>query len=352
MAFAAKPNKTNLKNRSDYGVRVARPGYDANNCAQNQLLFNSGWPILQITEVIKLDDLVEDSFYNVRIVISWRDTQDPYSPGHYGTLSDTTTEEGEPPAGYTRTETYTEPEPSILDGLMVNKKYVRRFLGGQVTSYIYPLDTWTEGNIEYTKRTTCVKRRAGKKQHRLGYTPFFAASGNISNTDGYIVLFSVDIAEDVDYPYTEKPLAILGGTRDYGIKSSSIFGSKVPGLCTDMFSKLVQAVKTEKTSETGGGDARAVWSPVKTASEAEDGCLLPYEFYSFLGQSASNTGIDGGCYYRREVPFYVNKSEGATLDDAWAVSVTSYQLPITNKNSLVVLRSPMVSPEYEERTLS
>lgn len=33
-----RPNKKNLKKRADYGVRVARPGYDANTCAQNQLL--------------------------------------------------------------------------------------------------------------------------------------------------------------------------------------------------------------------------------------------------------------------------------------------------------------------------
>ena len=59
MDFA--PNEKNLKNRSDYGVRVARPGYDANNCAQNQLLFNSGWPILQIAEIVDMSSMVTET---------------------------------------------------------------------------------------------------------------------------------------------------------------------------------------------------------------------------------------------------------------------------------------------------
>ena len=46
------PNKYNPKERSNYGVRVARPGFDASTCAQNQLLFNSGWAIMQIAEVV------------------------------------------------------------------------------------------------------------------------------------------------------------------------------------------------------------------------------------------------------------------------------------------------------------
>lgn len=345
-------NKMNLKKRSDYGVRVARPGYDANNCAQNQLLFNSGWPILQIAKVIDLSKMVEDTTYRLEILINWKDTQDPWSPGHYGVLSDDITEVSEPPAGYTGTYSFIQPTPSLDDGLMVNRKYVRRDLGGTATGYTYPNEVWTEGNIEYTKVTTCRSMKFGKIQHRLGYTPFFMASEHISGTSGYVVLFSIDITKDVDYPYTEEPLAFLSGTKDYGIKSSSIFGDKIPGLCSNMFSKLVQAVKTQETSaDKWGGVKAAVWSPVRSAEEGYNGVLAPYEVFAFNSQYKG----DGGYYYYKVAPAaitYYGDEELVFVGYTWAMSAGGVQSVGTPINSLVVLRSPMVSPEYEERTIS
>ena len=94
-------------------------------------------------------------------------------------------------------------------------------------------------------------------------------SDGLSDKSGYIILFSLDISKDVDYPYTERPLALLS-TTDYGIKSASKFGKECRGFALICFSKLVQAVKTEETA-TGSGDKRSTWSPVKSASEAEDG---------------------------------------------------------------------------------
>lgn len=345
------PNKKNLRERSDYGVRVARPGYDANNCAQNQLLFNSNWPILQIASVIKMDNFTNESVYEYRVTTTVinTDTWEQISG------SDVTTYPSEPPAGYTSTNTfYFDPYEYGIDYRLieVNRKFVRKPLAGDRTSYIYPNETHTEGNIRTTITKTCVLTPYAKKQHRLGFVPFFMMSADISDVSGYIVLFSVDISKDVDYPYTEQALALLSPATDYGIKSSSKFGSRVPGLCSNMFSKLVQAVKTEETSTRYNDDLRSIWSPVKSAEEAKGGELLPYEFYSFIGNSDSNAGIDGGAYYARDYPFYMSRYNGASLVDAWAVSTTSFQSWVSTKNSLIVLRSPMVSPEYEERTLS
>jgi hypothetical protein len=70
-----------------------------------------------------------------------------------------------------------------------------------------------------------------------------------------------------------------------------------------------------------------------------------------LGNTGKNTGIDGGCYYHRGYPYYLARGNGQRLEDAWAVAVDIFQSIIVNKNSLVVVRSPMVSPEYEERTV-
>lgn len=349
--MAYSPNKKNLRERSDYGVRVARPGYDANNCAQNQLLFNSNWPILQIASVVKMDNFTRESIYEYRVTttVMNTDTWEQISS------SDAISYPSEPPAGYTNTTTYNFDPYEGNNGyrlIDVNKKYIRKAVAGTRTSYIYPYESHTEGNILTTTSKTCVLTPYDKKQHRLGYVPFFMMSDDISDVNGYIVLFSVDISKDVDYPYTEQALALLSPPTDYGIKSSSKFSSRVPGLCSNMFSKLVQAVKTEATSTRYNDDLRAIWSPVKSAEEAKGGELLPYEFYSFIGNSDSNAGIDGGVYYARDYPFYMSRYNGASLVDAWAVSTTAFQSWVSTKNSLIVLRSPMVSPEYEERTLS
>lgn len=349
MAFT--PNKKNLTERANYGVRVARPGYDANDCAQNQLLFNSGWPILQISEVIDMNtaNTVNIYEYTVTTIVIVTATGVQVSRDVEVSYPDAV------PEGYTSTYTYNY-DPDEAGGsyrnMWVNRKYVKKALAGNRTVYTYPQQTSTSGEYTTIVETRCDLAQYAVKSHRLGYTPFFMTSEMVSNIDGYVILFSLDISKDVDYPYTEKPLALLSPATDYGIKSSSKFGKKVPGLCSNMFSKLVQAVKTQETSTSDiDMDKRSIWSPVKSASDAKGGELLPYEFYSFIGDSDSGAGIDGGVYYRRDWPFYMTRYEGASLNDAWAVSVGSFQDAIDTKNSLVVLRSPMVSPEYEERVL-
>lgn len=347
MAYA--PNKKNLTERANYGVRVARPGYDANDCAQNQLLFNSGWPILQIAEVIDMDTANTVNVYEYTITTTVIVT----ATGVQVSRDEEVSYPDAVPEGYTSTYTYNF-DPDEAGGsyrnMWVNRKYVKKALAGNRTIYRYPQQTSTSGEYTTIVDTMCSLSQYAVKSHRLGYTPFFMTSDLVSDIDGYVILFSLDISKDVDYPYTEKPLALLSPATDYGIKSSSKFGSKVPGLCSNMFSKLVQAVKTQETSNSDM-DRMAIWSPVKSASDASGGELLPFEFYSFIGDSDSGAGIDGGVYYRRDWPFYISRYNGAGLSDAWAVSVTSFQDAVDTKNSLVVLRSPMVSPEYEERVL-
>lgn len=342
------PNKKTLKERADYGVRVARPGYDAYNCAQNQLLFNSNWPILQITKVVDFANMEENDSVGIYEVMSKVIDK---NTGQLVSTSSSTSELEEPPTGYTSTSSYSyNPSDSGEDyrELCVNKKYIRKYVAGTITSYNYPEEiVETPDRITYTTKYYRVYPIA-KKSHRMGFTPFFITSDQVSDISGYMLLFSVDIATDVDYPYTEEPLALLNPKCDYGIKSKSIFGSKVPGLSSGMFSKLVQAVKTEKTITATNGDKRAIWSPVKSAAEAKGGELLPYEFYSFIGNAYDDAGIDGGAYYRRDYPFYMSRNNGSTMSDAWAVTTTSFQDWVRVKNSLVVLRSPLVSPEYEE----
>ena len=159
----AKCNNPNWKQRDDYGVRVARPGYDATFCAQNQLVFNSGWPIVQIAEVIDLNkDYPIKSIWVKVNVDGTRDYVD------------------EEPAGITY--------DGIIDErfVSVGRKNLYYILGGK-----YGFDG--DGNYwsEYDYKVF---------SHNLGYVPMFYKSEDVSELSGYVLLTSVDLRKDVDYP--------------------------------------------------------------------------------------------------------------------------------------------------------
>lgn len=344
MAFDLKLcNTPRLRKRADYGVRVARPGYDANECAQNQLVFNSNWPIIQIAEVIDLNKDVETRYV-------W--------------LNQTYT-----PNGVTREWSETEPAGITYSGgyervgFSVGKNYIWCQTYSQ---------TGTDSNNKVWQKITYKKIR-----HGLGYPPMFYRSEDISNISGYLIITSVDLSVDIDYPYTEGATMFLGSLGDYGIAASSKFGKRVPGLRSDMFSKLIQAVKTEKTSnapvrygpnpEDISPEAGTLyWSPLKKLESYED-CLEPYEavaYYGFnnpFGESDVITqegnelvgfGADGP-YYRddqaivRAVPYSGNAS-GSVFGDGVAFTDLGQATYGSKYASMVIIRSPMVSPEYEE----
>jgi hypothetical protein len=205
----------------------------------------------------------------------------------------------------------------------------------------------------------------------------FYRSEDVSNISGYLIITSVDLSVDIDYPYTEGATMFLGSLSDYGIAGSSKFGKRVPGLRSDMFSKLIQAVKTEKTSNAPvkyGPNPEDIspeagilyWSPLKKLENYE-GCLEPYEavaYYGFnnpFGQSDVITqdgnelagfGTDGP-YYRddqaivRAVP-YSGTPSGSIFGDGVAFTDMGQGTYGSKHASMVIIRSPMVSPEYEE----
>ena len=354
--WLSRANKPNYRNRGDYGVRVARPGFDASNCAQNQLIFNSGWPILQIVAVVDVSKpTATNEVYktiNAEYAVGTLDGQGVFHPE---SVQNTSTSEkvDSVPSGIPGTS-INEPANDFLD-YSVNKKFVKKRTGSAV---FYNAGSIEEsGDLPSGKHyirsttTTYVKREVKIANHRLGYTPFFFPSISLlGGNSNYVILFSVDITTDVDYPYTEASLPLISPVHDYGIKSESIFGKNVPGLCTNMFSKLVQAVKTTKTSVYNDGENDIVfWTPLrKDADLANDsaGSLLPYEFYAFVGDGDKTQ--DGGQYYSRFAPHYISytTSSEAYIGDAYMVGV--YGQDTQPNGVLVVLRSPMVSPEYEE----
>lgn len=332
-------NAPNYKKRGDYGIRVARPGYDSFTCSQNQLVFNSNWPIIQITDVIDLNKNVETKYVWVNSDNEWTEEEPSISEYHPGAV--------------------------YGSGVAVGKNYV--WIECENSNGV-------DSDNKYWNRIAYKKIR-----HGLGYQPMYYRSEDISNISGYLVLTSVCLSVDVDYPYTEGPTMFLGSTKDYGIAATSKFGKRVPGLRSDMFSKLIQAVKTEKTCkqkikimdpETGdlidSEEAGIIyWSPLNNLDGEYKGCLEPYEAVAYTGAlnpfgrpDVNFTTIspkfgNDGPYYRddqdrvRAVP-YSDVATGSVFGDGVAFTTLGQATYRTLYKSMVVIRSPMVSPEYEE----
>lgn len=305
-------------NRSDYGVRVARNGYDASTCADSDLLFNSGWRIIQIVKVISEE--------NKRIFID--ETQDL-------------------PSTYVLVDEH-------IDGIgnwncAVDEKWF--YLPCVTYEYV---DT-TTGYLDF-------KRKQYRVYHGLGYMPLFFKSEFCSDTPGYYLLTNIDIRQDVDYPYTNAPSHYYGGTQDYGIKSKSYHRSEMPepgetrgcGINTSIQSKMVMAVKTEKSTAPDyeyEGQTYPVPSPswcVPSDDNAQTTTIKDYEAFGFFAYNA-NSLYDTAGQPLMEYPigwsWQGGQGERYTLIDQWGAAVTDA------KKSLVILRSPMVAPDLEEITI-
>ena len=287
-------NESNYINRKDYGVKVARPYYDARSCADNQLLFNSSWPILQIVGVYK-ETLVK--------------TVNPMPSG--ATVVDTMTNDYwhcavNEQVAYTR---------------MVQTVYIS---GGNIV---------TEAKIY-----GCT--------HNLGYKPLAFRSEKLSGLSGYVVVTNIDIATDVDYPYTDAPLEYFGGDLDYGVKTRAYYRTNMPhsseilgyGINTRLSSKMVQAVKTQDTTTSSDGEIR--WEPPRGEDNKFLSGVEEFEYYGY--GNADGTGI----LYPMNM---VYMPAAGNISQAEYVWVTQPQAPVTlDKTSLVILRSPMVAPNIVE----
>ena len=301
------------KSRGDYGVRVARPGYDALTCTDSNLLFNSNWPIIQITKIIDFEDAEEYRTY--------------YS---YSTGKATSTK----PDGIT-----TEPTFSSADEYYVGSEYAYHLVGvGGVTDS--DQNYWTVYKII-------------REPHLMNATPMFFMSDWVSDISGKMILTNIDLSVDVEYPYTDSPTILMGEVKDYGIKSQSIFGENVDGLSSNAFSKLIYRVMTTEKSGTimkdSSGtvvDSSLSWYPMgEDATSDELGDMMSrFEFYGYTEPNPAIT--EEKIYSFLPCKFVYDSTQtffiGATTI-AGGASATS--------KVMVVVRSPMVSPEYEERVI-
>lgn len=288
-------NENNYIRRKDYGVKVARPYYDVRSCADNQLLFNSSWPILQIVGVFK-ESLISGSV----------------------------------PAGATVTFT-------------------------QTIDYDYCA---ASKEVVYTKRVNIVYNLSGNistvtqywgYRHNLGYAPLAFPSSVLSGLSGYIVITNIDISKDVDYPYTDAPLEYFGGDLDYGVKTKAYYRKDMPhsseilgyGINSRLSSKMVQAVKTEETIQAGTVNNKYIyWEPPRDEQDNVISGVDAFEFYGYGTEDGSDV------YYPVQALYLPS---GVDASGAEYVGVFSPQYSADySQTSLVVLRSPMVSPNVVE----
>lgn len=296
--MAVALNESNYVKRKDYGVKVARPYYDVRNCADNQLLFNSSWPILQITGVYK-ESVVKTV--------------------------------GSAPSGAT-----------VVTASTFN--YDRCGVDSENAYSKAEFITYISGSTTYN-----VQKLYGCR-HGLGYPPIAFTTKSISSLNGYILVTNIDISTDVDYPYTDSPLEYFGGDLDYGVKTRAYYRATMPhsseilgyGINTNLSSKMVQAVKTQDTIVAGDSSNKYInWEPPRDNQGNIMSKIEDFEYFSYGMQTGTGT-INDNIYLpigTAVMPM------GATYSNAEYVSVRSFQAdPNYTKVSLVVLRSPMVSP--------
>lgn len=280
-----------LRDRSDYGLKIAKRGYDVLYASDNQLLYNSSFPVLQIVEYITNDtqwEIVESGSYT-----HWNDfngatsTRWRHSVRRIHGL-------GHPPMVVPLiAEAYERQDNSIS----WNAKYV-----------YYDRDFFTQAE----------------------YDAYIAAGAQTGN----FVIFNVDIETDVEYPYVDDGIDTQWGEQiDYGIKHilTDDPNTKDPmdlGLNANIQSMLVVAVKVAISSNP----TVRIYMPAGIDAEK----LAPFCFikssstgrWRFGGVSAQ--AVSG---YRPAMP---------------SMGINYFALDgqlVGEKCTLVVVRSPMISSD-------
>lgn len=297
--------------RGDYGIRVARNGFDANTAGDSNLLFNSNWPIIQIVKVISEDNKVKIIDETEGIPSSWILTR-------------------------------VEKTGVFIWDCAVDEKWL----------YL-PRYTYWYTDPQTFEMHFCDKQY--KIYHGLGYAPMFFHSEYVSDKSGYYLMTNIDIRKDADYPYTSKASYYDGATKNYGIKSKSHTRKQMPqpgetrgcGINTLIQSKLIMAVKTEK-SKTHSDDPNnpapnASWGVPKDDNDAKTTKLTDYEPFAYF----SGDGI---------VPFEEASAGIFPPSDPdgrfQIVGLGGSAYAVGSKASMVVIRSPMVAPDVQEITIS
>ena len=286
-----------MRARSDYGLKVAKRGYDVTFAADNQLLYNSSFPVLQIVEYITADtqwEIVETGSYQY-----WNEFN--------GTLT-------------TRW-----------------RHNMRRIHGLGYPPMVVPFGYNAYGSASALEWNTKYVYSDNDFFTEADYNTFIAGGALTQSA----IVFGIDIGTDVEYPYVDDGLEIEWGQQvDYGIKHllTDDINSVDPtalGLNANVQSIMAVAVKVA----TNDNQSVSVYYPDGISASQ----LAPF---SFIKSATTGRWRAGGVSAQAVSGF---RPAMPTL------GIDYYRLDgqiFGEKCSLVVVRSPMISPDKADYSMN
>lgn len=286
-----------LRARSDYGLKIAKRGYDVTYASDNQLLYNSSFPVLQIIGYITADtqwEITDTGSYQ-----EWNEFS--------GTL-----------------DTRWRHNMRKIHGLGYPPMVVP--FGYGVFSSAAKL-TWNEKYI-YSERTFTTE---------ADYNAYIA-SGSPTQAS---IIFGIDISTDVEYPYVDDGLETEWGQQyDYGIKhiltdDPNTLDPADLGLNANIQSIMAVAVKVA----TNANPSVSVYYPDGISAEQ----LAPFVFIKAAATgrwSAGGVSAQAVSGFRPAMP---------------SIGIDYYRLDgqiFGEKCSLVVVRSPMIAPDKTDYSVN
>lgn len=289
--------------RRDYGVKIAMPGFDAQTAPDNKLLFNSSFPILQAKILAPLGI----------------DARQPLPGGlhtaNYGGEFLEARNTGFSTIYYFRWRH--------------NLGFVPFVMALNPTFYDQP-GTWT-ADREYI-------------YYKNAIPPYYNGTDGSRSDLNMVFVSPTPIAEEVEYPYTASPLSFDYGTplRDYGIKTSR-YGAIKKGETSDfndvgvdvrLQSQMVLGIKNNKDFGNKAG-LITYWLPSTLAMTD----VSPWAFQEYTetiaGKQVSAYGLVTNA----------GNTPRVQMSEAEKAFKFTYDTQNPNANrSLVIIRSPMVSP--------
>ena len=283
-------NKSTLISRRNYGMKIAMPGFDARTAGDNELLFNSSFPILQIKVLASLGS-------------NSADVRDLPNGGEYCGENN----------GFHLCRWY--------HGLGFVPFFIVLDKQGSQNTTSYGVDD----QFIYLQRQ------------------------NIRRNDEKVLVCPIDITRDIEYPYTAKPIQVDDYTRNqvgnYGFKSiehgaieDNDFNNY--GINVRLQSQMVLAIKTEETviNKPSGPHKQYSVEYVLPRNMIVDDCMSYVMFKTKIIGTNLDVWSHGSQYLQGSPAIKINRSENK------ASVITTTDIPV----SLIITRLPMVAAHKTE----
>lgn len=279
-----------MRGRLDYGLKIAKKGFDVRTASDNQLLYNSGFSSLQIAGAVRWSN--------------WEITQNGKVPR------------------------WNQRDGSVTDGWRF-KAQVRHGLGyPPMLICVGSGGDWGVGRtLKWNSNYIYVDTDTAKKLDLLKQLT--------------ILVCPIDISYDIEYPYLDSPVEVeWGQSYDYGLKHtlSGDIDTKLAddlGLNPAIQSSMAVAVKVANGSDSIGYDIYSYTPPLPVSDLA----VYPYcqgdDDLWFMGDVSMQ---QGGMGYRIETS---NGIDRYVIDAVLG----------NKKASLVIIRQPMVAPAKTRLTM-